>query len=274
MAPSLSIVDVAAAGLGRAIGSLPRLLAIYLLPWLLGTVVLVALEAVAQDQLRLGWVAQWVRNLVWAPFAAMAYLMLLRWVLGEQPPARLFDLDLGRQAWFAVLVAMAWLLTADALEAAPIAMLLWLSVPDPAAFEWEEVATLYYALRTAVWLLDATLALWFFGLLVVIVKHGWPDFTELQNLLKLRPLRMFGIALLAAAATDGAQFVLAGAMARLELPRLAPDSMIPWRANIHWAFASEFVDLPRAFLAFVIPGCILAEAYRRLIYFTNPISPR
>ena len=59
-----------------------------------------------------------------------------------------------------------------------------------------------------------------------------------------------------------------------QLPRLAPDSMIPWRENIHWAFVSEFVDLSRAFLGFAIHGCILVEAYRRLIYFTNPISPR
>jgi hypothetical protein len=274
MAPSLSIVDVAAAGLGRAIGSLPRLLAIYLLPWLLGTVALVALEAVAQDQLRLGWLAQWARNLVWAPFAAMIYLTLLRWVLGEQPPARLFDLGFGRQAWFAALVVMGWFMTADAVEAAPTAMLLWLAVPDIPAFQWEEVATLYYALRTAAWFLEATLDLCFFGLLVVIVKHGWPDFTELRDLLRLQPVRMFGIALVAAAATDGARFLLADAMARLELPPLAPHGMIPWRANIHWAFVSEFVDLPRAFLGFAIPGCILAEAYRRLIYFANPISPR
>jgi hypothetical protein len=73
-----AILDVAVAGVVRSIGGLPRLLAIYWLPWLLGTIVLLILEVVVQDRLRLGPAPEWARNIVWAPFSSMAYLMLLK----------------------------------------------------------------------------------------------------------------------------------------------------------------------------------------------------
>jgi hypothetical protein len=82
----LPIIDVAVTGIGRAVQTLPGLLAIYWLPWLLGTVVLVILEVVVQDQLGLGRAPDWAREILWAPFMATAYLMLLRWVLDGEPP--------------------------------------------------------------------------------------------------------------------------------------------------------------------------------------------
>ena len=45
----LPIIDVAAAGIGRALRSLPGLMAIFWLPWLLGTIALLILEVVVQD---------------------------------------------------------------------------------------------------------------------------------------------------------------------------------------------------------------------------------
>lgn len=50
----LPIFDVALAGIDRMVRRLPCLLSIYWVPWLLGTIVLVILEVVVQDQLRLG----------------------------------------------------------------------------------------------------------------------------------------------------------------------------------------------------------------------------
>jgi hypothetical protein len=76
---------------------LPRLLAIYWLPWLLGTIALLILEAVAEDTLRLGGAPDWARNVVWAPFAGMAYLMLLRWLLNDEPPDRAINLETERK---------------------------------------------------------------------------------------------------------------------------------------------------------------------------------
>jgi hypothetical protein len=93
----LPIFEVAVNGFSRAIWSLPRLLAIYWLPWLSGMVALLILEVVVQDQLRLGQALEWARNIVWAPFAAMTYLMLLRWVLDGVPPARAINLEVGRK---------------------------------------------------------------------------------------------------------------------------------------------------------------------------------
>jgi hypothetical protein len=43
---------------------------------------------------------------------------------------------------------------------------------------------------------------------------------------------------------------------------LEPQGMIPWRANIHWAFVADLAYFPLQFLEFAIQGCILAEAYR------------
>jgi hypothetical protein len=134
MKPSLPIVDVGATGFGRAVRSLPRLLAMFCLPWLIGTVALISLEVVLQDHLRVGWAPNWARTLVWAPFAAAAYVGLLRWVLGEQAPTRPLDCDVT-QFVLAAPVTAAWFLTLDALEAGPIAML-------PASGRGETVASI------------------------------------------------------------------------------------------------------------------------------------
>jgi hypothetical protein len=120
----LPILDVAVSGLGRAIRSLPRLLAIYWLPWLLGTIALLTLEVIVQDQLRLGWAPDWARNIVWAPFAAMAYLMLLRWVLDGEPPARAINLEVGRKTWISAPIVAAWSIANDTVTSVPLTMLL------------------------------------------------------------------------------------------------------------------------------------------------------
>lgn len=265
MQPSLPIIDVAVAGLGRAIWASPRLLAIYCLPWLLGTIALILLDVVLQDHLRLGWAPQWARSLVWAPFAGMAYALLLRWALCEQAPVRAIEFDTSRETAFAAPILAAWLVTMDALDAAPTPILLWLAVPDPSAFRWDDVAPLSHALRAAAWLTNVALGPCFFGLIVVVTKCGWPDFRKLWRLLRLRPIHLFGVALLADAAAGGAQGLYTHAQAWLGLNRLTPIDMIPWRANIHWAFASELAQFPFSFAGFAIEGCILAEAYRRLL---------
>jgi len=127
MAASLPILDVAVTGIGRAVQSLPRLLAIYWLPWLLGTVVLVILEVVVQDQLRLGWAPDWAREIVWAPFVATAYLMLLRWMLDGEPPARAINFEVGRKTWVATPIVAAWFVANITVSDAPMAMMRWLS---------------------------------------------------------------------------------------------------------------------------------------------------
>ena len=55
------------------------------------------LEVVVQDQLRLGRAPDWAREILWAPFMAMAYLMLLRWMLDGEPPARAINFEVERK---------------------------------------------------------------------------------------------------------------------------------------------------------------------------------
>ena len=132
MAP-LPIIDTAVAGLGRTVRFLPRLLAIFFLPWLIHTVDLVILNVVLQEHVGFGWAPQWARSLVWAPFAAVTDVLLLRWVLYAHAP-RATEHDLAKQIAFAVPIVAVWLITADALEAAPIPLLLWLVDTDAFGF--------------------------------------------------------------------------------------------------------------------------------------------
>jgi hypothetical protein len=262
----LPIFDAAVVGFGRAIRSLPQLLAIFWLPWLLGTAALLVLDVVVEDQLRLGPAPAWARSVVWAPFAAVAYLMLLRWALGGPPPARAINLDVGREALLATPIVAAWLVTNDILSAAPVPLLIRL-VPRTDLFGdgWEELVVYAYAFKFAAWVVKVALLPCFFGLLVVIVRYGWPDPRALWRLLRIDPMRLFGIAILATAAVGGVSILGSSALESLQLDRLRPDILIPWRANIGRAFVAELPYFPLHLLDFAIEGCILAEAYRRLL---------
>ena len=262
----LLALDVAVTGLGRVVRRLPRLLAIYWLPWLLGTIALLILEAVVQDQLRLGDAPDWARNIVWAPFAGMAYLMLLRWVLNDEPPARAINLEMERKAWIAAPIVAAWFVASITVTGAPMPLLHWLVLPpDVRDYRWEDVAPYYYALQFTTWLVDGVLTACFFGLIVVVERYGWPNLSKHWQLLRRRPVRLLSISLLAAAASGGAWRLGSQALAWLGVYKLAPQGMIPWRDNIQWAFVYELACFPLAFLNFAIQGCIMAEAYRRLV---------
>jgi hypothetical protein len=262
----LPIFEVALAGIDRMVRRLPCFLSIYWLPWLLGTIVLVILEVVVQDQLRLGRVPDWARNIAWVPFAAMTYLMLLRWVLRGDAPVRAINLDLGWETWVATPIVAAWLVANVAIGDAPKSLLVRLMLPsDLLAFRWEDVAIYYYAFQIAAGVANGVLSACFLGLVAIVAQHGRPDLRELGRLLRLQPVRLLCISLLAAAAVGGAIRLCSQALAWLGVDRLAPEGMIPWRVNAHWAFIAELPYFPLHFLEFAIQGCILAEAYRRLL---------
>jgi hypothetical protein len=153
-----------------------------------------------------------------------------------------------------------------------MAMMRWLVLPsDVLAYRWEDAAPYFYAFGFAAWLVTGVLAACFFGLIVVVAKFGWPDLRELWRLLRLRPVRLLCIALLAAAAVGGLWNLGSQALVWLGVGRLAPHTMIPWRANIRWALLAELPNFPLHFLNFVIEGCILAEAFRRLLAAHQPV---
>ncbi len=121
--------------------------------------------------------------------------------------------------------------------------------------------------------MNGALSACFFGLIVVVAKFVGPDLRELWRLLRLQTVRLLCIALLAAAAVGGLWSLGTQAQAWLGVGRLAPHTMIPWRANIHWALPAELPNFPLHFLHFAIEGCILAEAYRRLLAAHQPCIP-
>jgi len=278
MAGRLSIIDVAVTGLARALRSLPGLLAIYWLPWMLGTIVLLivqvmllALEAMTQDPAGVRWATAWASELVWAPFAAMTYLMLLRWMLNSEPPGRPINLDVGRQTWIATPV-VALLLVADATASdAPMAMLRWLP-SNTLAGRWEDAMPYVLAFRALAWLANGALFACLFSMIVVVAQVGWPDLGAYQHLLRLQPLRLLCIFLLATAAIGGLRHLGWEALAWLGAGQLQPSTMLPWRAYMRQAFVAQLPYFPLHFLEFAIEGSILAEAYRRLL--AQPQAPQ
>lgn len=269
----LPIIDVAVTGIGRAVQILPGLFAIYWLPWLLGTVVLVILEVVIQDQMRLGRAPDWAREIFWAPFMAMTYLMLLRWVLDGEPPARAINFEVGRKARVATPIVAAWFLANVTVSDAPLPMMRWLVLPsDVLAYRWDDATPYFYAFRFAAWLVNGALSACFFGLIVMVAKGGWPDLRQLWRLLRLQPVRLLCISLLAAAAVGGLWSLGSQALTWLDVGQLAPSTMIPWRANVRWALLAELPNFPLHFLHFAIEGSILAEAFRRLLLTHQPVQ--
>src|SRR5262245_36828585 len=224
------------------------------------------LEVVVQDQLRLGPAREWARNIVWAPFSAKAYLMLLRWVLDGASPARTLNVLVARETWVAAPIVALWFLAHIAVSNAPFALLQWLVLPaDVRDYRWDDTLPYYSAFALAAWLVKSALAPCFFGLIVVVARCGWPDLREHWRLLRLHPVQLLLIALLAAAAVDGARILGSQTLAWLWAYQLAPSAMIPWRATICRACLADRADCPPQFLEFAIEGCILAEAYRRLL---------
>jgi len=266
----LVVLDVALAGVVRTIAGLPRLLVIYGLPWLLGTIALLILDVVIQDQLRLAPAPEWARNIVWAPFSAAAYLMLLRWVLDGASPTRPLNVLVARETWLAAPIVGLWFLAHIAISHAPFDLLQGLVLSaDVRDYRWEDALPYYFAFVLAAWFIKSALASWFFGLIVVVARCGWLDVREHWQLLRLHPVRLLLISLLAAAAVDGARILGSQVLGWLGAYQLAPRGMIPWRANIGWAFLADLAELPLQFLEFAIEGCILAEAYRRLLAERN-----
>ena len=99
----------------------------------------------------------------------------------------------------------------------------------------------------------------------MVARCGWPDLRKHWRLLRLQPVRLLSISLVAAAASGGAWRLGSQALAWLGVYTLVPQGMIPWRDNIHWEFVYDLARFPLAFLDFAIQGCIMAEAYRRLV---------
>ena len=267
MASSFTVAGIVTEGLDRAFMRLRSLLAIYWLPWLAGSAALLIVEILYADRWQLGSAPAWATNLVRAPFIAMAYVMLVRLLVLEQPPKRAINLDFSETAWAVPLVAM-WYLAVAGLEKLPVQALLWL-FPVEGHFRFEDWHVYSTLLVWGSWLAIALAPLCIFGLIVLTANRGYPDWREHIRLLRLYPLRLIVIALLARAAGDG--LIIADARfwkwagASMHAPLLNP-----WRLYIRDAALVRLSEFPLDFMLFVIETCLLAEAYRRLLHAGEP----
>ena len=265
MASSFTVAGIVTEGLDRAFMRLRSLLAIYWLPWLAGSAALLIVEILYADLWQLGSAPAWATNLARAPFIAMAYVMLVRLLILEQPPKRAINLDFSREmAWAVPLVAM-WYLAVAGLEKAPMQALLWL-IPVDGHYTFEDWHVYSAALLLwGSWLAIALAPLCIFGLIVLTANRGYPDWREHIRLLRLYPLRLFVIALLARSAADGLIIAWKWAGAAMHAPVLNP-----WRLYIRDAALVRLSEFPLHFMLFVIETCLLAEAYRRLLRAGEP----
>jgi hypothetical protein len=159
---------------------------------------------------------------------------------------------------------------ADAMDAM-VPVLTWLVLTRlPLDFEWPDIAPYLVALWLVAWLINGALLACLFGLMVAVLRRGWPDPRECWHLLWLQPMRLLCIGLLAAAAVSGLRYLGNNALAWLGADALAPTALVPWRANIHQAFLAELSHFPLHFLEYAIQGSIMAEAYRRLRAMSRP----
>lgn len=267
MASSLTIIGVVTEGLDRALGRLRSLAAIYWLPWLIGTAATVAVNILFEDQLQLGHAPAWARYLVWAPWYAMSYVMLVRLLVFDRPPKRLINLEFSRATAWAALIVIIWFLTSHyVVIRAPY----WIFRPSLMSLSPEDLNFYSALLGLTTWIARALLPLCFFGLIVLAASHGRPDLREHARLLRLHPLRLIVIALLAYAA-EGALGVLDTKFWAYAAPELRWPGLHPWRPNIREVVLFKLSEFPLYFMIFVTESCLLAEAYRRLIPRQSPV---
>jgi hypothetical protein len=102
---SMPIILRAGYALVRTARSLVPFARIFLLPWLLGTVVLIAAGAFRLNQF--GWPiiwGHWIDDLLWAPFMAVIVVVTLRHFDGEKPPGWRKGVHLGRNFGWLIVV--------------------------------------------------------------------------------------------------------------------------------------------------------------------------
>jgi hypothetical protein len=261
----MPILDTALAGVERMVKSLPALFAIIWLPWLLGTVVLVILEVIVEDQLRLGPAPAWARSIVWAPFGGVMLFNFARWFFHRPRPAGALKLDLGRDAWTAALITGAYALAINVVDAANGTMVNALVPTDGSRYRWEDLAIYAHGYNAIAWILKSALDPCFFGLIVVLAVFGRIDLDQYVQLLREQPVRLFCVAVLAAAAYSGAWALGYKVLEITGAAQLRPVGMIPWRETVPMALLAELSTAPIYFLGFAIHSCILAEAFRRLL---------
>lgn len=267
MASAFTIAGIVTEGLDRAFLRLRSLLAIYWLPWLIGSAAILIVD-ILFDQWQLGYTPAWARNLVWGPCIAMAYVMLVRLLVFGQPPRRAINLEFSREmAWAAALVT-SWFLAIVLVKGASYWAVAWMF---PSILQYRIEDWMFYSALSGwtAWIVTALLPLCFFGLIVLTVKLGRPDLREHIRLLRAAPLRLIVIAILVAAASyslssaDALFWKWAGA------PLYGP-LLHPWHRYIREAVLFRLSEFPLYFMLFVLRTCLLAEAYRRLLQAEEP----
>lgn len=261
MARSLPLIETASAGLLTGLKSAPRTLAIFLVPWLASSVLLVALDVYWQNNVRPGSAPDALRELVWAPFCAMIYVGWLKARLYDERPDPVIMPDLSRLVWICAPVVAAWFELTSAITSAP--PIFALSVAPDA------LTTYAYAASALGFLVQAALDALAFGLIFTILVTGRFDVRTWLRLVKLRPFSLYALSFIAAIAVSGAERIYSHIADFAGLHIYYPEALVPWRDHVLQAFAAEQASFPPLFLRFLIHTGIMAAAFERLRAITQ-----
>jgi hypothetical protein len=266
MARSLPLIETASAGLLTGLKSAPRTLAIFFVPWIASSVLLVALEVYWQYNVRPAPAPDALRQLVWAPFCAMIYVGWLRARLYDERLDPAIMPDLSRPVWICAPVIAAWFALASAVTAAPANFALAVA-PDALTTYTYLSSVLGFLVETA---LDAVA----FGLVFTIFITGQFDVRSWLRLVKLRPFSLYAVSFITGIAVSGAGLIYSHFADLAGLQIYYPETLIPWREHILQAFAAEQANFPQLFLRFLIHTGIMATAFERLRAITLGDDPR
>ena len=266
MGRSLPLIETASAGLLTGLKSAPLTLAIFLVPWLASSVLLVALDVYWQNNVRPGSPPDALRQLVWAPFSAMLYVGWLKARLYDERPDPVIMPDLSRLVWICAPVVAAWFELTIAIMAAPAIFALGVASDALTAYAYISSA-LAFLVETA---LDALA----FGLIFTIVITGRFDVRTWLRLVRLRPFSLYAISFIALIAVSGAQRIYSHIADFAGLHIYSPEALVPWREHVLQDFAAEQATFPPLFLGFLIHTGIMAAAFERLRAITQGDDPR
>jgi hypothetical protein len=266
MARSLPLIETASAGLLTGLKSAPQTFAIFLVPWLASSVLLVALDVYWQNNVRPGSAPDALRELVWAPFCAMIYVGWLKARLHDERPDPAIMPDLSGPVWICAPVVAAWFELTSAIAAAPANFALAVA-PDALITYAYMASALAILARTA---LDALA----FGLIFTILVTGQFDVRTWLRLVRLRPFSLYALSFITAIAVSGAERLYSHIADLAGLQIYYPETLIPWREHVLQAFAAEQASFPPLFLRFLIHTGIMAVTFERLRAITQGDDPR
>ncbi len=290
-----SVLSLAVATIDRLIKRIVPLAKTYLLPWLIGTFLLILWSLFWYVNLRHVLPAHWftthelIINLIWAPFFALITIAVLRANL-RQAKFNFSDnfrcnvrLIQGPSTWLVIAIYIALFLSYAAVETSfktgSVALISWLA-PNGTAPLLETAIPLWYRLYVicGAWLPYALVNLIFFTAIAVAVyeKHiGLKHMPKrIIELIRLSPRRIIGFLLVISAADIGFNMIYERVYHLAGAANPQYGTYFLWQDYALASVKYQLVDLPRLFLTSMLQLLALRAIYHVLTKTNDELTRR